>query len=232
MKTDLQKPEAVIFDWDGTLVNTLPGIRIAHNHVRVSLGFDPWTEDEFRANLKHSSRELYPRLYGDMAEKAYQTLYEFIAETHIEHLEVLPGAFDLLKFLNTRKFPCGLVSNKNHDYLVKEVSHLGWSQYFFCILGSGQALKDKPAADPIILALELAQLPLSPEKIWFVGDTETDLLAAKAAGSPAVLITHGADRSDLIGQYQPILVARDCMHLREELERLSMKSLAEPHRIE
>jgi phosphoglycolate phosphatase len=216
----LKAPEAVIFDWDGTLVNTLPGLRLAHNHVRTSLGHPPWTEAEFMANLKYSSRELYPKIYGDKAQLAFETLYKFIEKTHIDHLDVLPGAEDLLIFLQEHRIPAGLASNKVHNYLVRETEHLGWDQYFYCILGSGKAARDKPAADPILLALQLAKIPLAPEKIWFVGDTVTDLLAARESGSIAVLITHGQDRRALIEEHKPALVVEDCAHLRQTLQDL------------
>ena len=51
----LSEPKAIIFDWDGTLVDTLPGLLTAHNHVRALYGLPVWTEAEFMVNIKFSS---------------------------------------------------------------------------------------------------------------------------------------------------------------------------------
>jgi phosphoglycolate phosphatase len=213
-------PQAIIYDWDGTLVDTLPGLRLSHNHVRTSLGYPEWTEEEFRSNLKHSSRELYPRIYGDQAEKAMTILRDYIEANQLSHLNIQPNAPELLAFVAEQRIPQAVVSNKRHEGLVREINHLGWMKYFYCALGSGQAAKDKPAPDPILLALRKAEKYFEPPSIWFVGDTETDLLAAAAAGSPSVLITHKNDRSALIRDFKPYMVANDCEHLQSVIANM------------
>ncbi len=165
--------------------------------------------------MKYSARELYPRIYGDKAQEAMDTLYGFVMESHLQHLNVLPGAEDLIRFISASGIPVGLVSNKRHAVLIREVEHLGWHEFFFCVIGAGVAARDKPWADPVLLALEKAADPLGPENVWFVGDTETDLLAAKAAGCPEVLITHGKDKTALIEAHNPFIVADDCYSLCE-----------------
>lgn len=212
-----QRPEAILFDWDGTLVDTLPGLRRAHNHVRVLYGLEAWDEEQFTSNLKFSARELYPRIYGDKAQAAMDTLYAFVMENHLEHLTVLPGAEALIRFLRAQDIPVGLVSNKRHEVLLREVSHLGWNDLFFCVLGAGSAARDKPWADPILMALEKALQPLPKGSAWYVGDNETDLMAARDSGCPAILLTHGKDRKNLVSQYSPLYVAHDCSALADLL---------------
>lgn len=209
----LSKPSAVLFDWDGTLVDTLEGIRAAHDHVRISFGQKPWNDEEFQIHILWSARDLFPRLYGDQWEKAHALFYDHVRQHHLEHLKPLPGARDLLQLLKDEGIPVGVVSNKKSDYIQKEVEYLNWKDYFFHVVGAGVAARDKPEADPIIWALERAAEPYPPEKVWFVGDTETDLKAARAAGCPAILLTHGADRKGLIDQFQPVMVVRDCIDM-------------------
>lgn len=216
----LQKPTAIIFDWDGTLVDTLPGLRLAHNHARVQMGFPEWTEQEFFANLKHSARELYPRLYGDDSARAMEILYDYVEKNHIQHLHVMPDALSLLNFLHDARIPIGIVSNKNQKYLEREIAHLGLTQHFFCIFGAGVATRDKPAGDPITLALTKAAPPLQASQIWFIGDTVTDLLASQAAGCPAILLTHGQDKTELISLYKPLFVAANCGELLAKIRSL------------
>lgn len=206
-------PKAVLFDWDGTLVDTIPGLRKAHNHVRNALGFPDWTEDEFWENLKHSSRDLYPRIYGDRSDEAMQILRDFMDENHLSYLSELQDARAVLEVLRARDIPCGVVSNKRHEVLLREISHLGWQGFFFDALGAGVAAKDKPAADPLFLMLDRTSRGLLPQEVWMVGDTETDLAAGKAADCPTVLITHGKDKSALIEEYKPLHVLRSCSEL-------------------
>jgi phosphoglycolate phosphatase len=206
-------PKAVIFDWDGTLVDTIPGLRIAHNHVRTTMGYEPWTEAQFWENLKHSARELYPRVYGAQSDKALGILYEYVDNNHLKYLKVLPHAQEVLNFLDRNRIPYGLISNKRHEYLLKEVSHIGWEKRFFAAIGAGIAARDKPAADPVHKIFELGCISFAPDDVWFIGDTETDLATGQAFGCPTILITHGRDMKGLIETYKPLHVVASCEEL-------------------
>ena len=71
----IERPRAVLLDWDGTLVNSLQSIFDAHNHTRVAMGHPAWTWDEYKVHMRSSSRELYPKLYGDRSQEAMDILY-------------------------------------------------------------------------------------------------------------------------------------------------------------
>lgn len=216
-KTLAPMPKAVFFDWDGTLVNTLPGLQRAHNHVRTALGFDLWTEEEFHSNLRHSSLELYPRIYGERATQALETLYDFIDRHHLGTLEILPDAKEILDVLEQLGLPSAVVSNKRDAVLQREIKHLDWGRYFKFSVGAGIAGRDKPAGDPILYALEHSGAGCTPDELWYVGDTITDLEAAADAGCHTILITHGAERSAWIEHYQPLYVVKDCKELADLL---------------
>ncbi len=218
----MKAPQAVLFDWDGTLADTLQGVQIAHNYVRETYGLKPWDEKEFAEHTKHSSRELYPRIYGDKSPEAMQRLLDYLETHHLKYLSALPEAQSLLLFLKGKGVPMAVVSNKRHEIVTREVAHLGWNDFFFRVLGAGQAARDKPAGDPVLLALKSAPQAVSAEKTWFVGDTETDLLAAQDAGCPSLFLTHGRDREDLLSKYRPLVVARDCMDLLKTLQNSSI----------
>lgn len=212
-------PAAIFFDWDGTLADTIPCLFAAHNHVRTTFGLDLWTMEDFYHYMKFSSRELYPRLYEGKAEEAFKILYDFVHDNQIEMLEVKPGAQELLEFVATTNIPSGIVSNKMHHSLLREVEHLGWDKLVSVSLGAGQAARDKPEADPILLAIERADLDIDIKDIWYVGDTITDMLVAKNAGCRAVLITNGEDKQHLIDEFDPYLTLNTCYDLQKELNR-------------
>lgn len=202
-------PRAVFFDWDGTLVDTLPWLLSAHNHVRGRLGLALWTEAEFKVHMRFSSRELYGPLYGERAEEALSILFDFMERNHLESLNVLPGAGELLQRLCDLGIATGIVSNKRHEFLLKEVAKAGMDGLTLACVGAGFAQKDKPAADPLLRALDIAAVRPGAD-VWYVGDSETDMLTAQAAGCSPVLIRHGHDNFHLADLYAPVAVFDDC----------------------
>lgn len=166
--------------------------------------------------MRYSSRELYGPLYGDQAEEALETLSRFMEENHLKHLEVLPDSLELLNFLKEQNIPVGIVSNKRHQFLLREVSHLGWDHLTRISIGAGYADKDKPAADPLLLALK--ECGITPGAgVWYVGDSETDMLTAQAAGCSPILVRHHHDNAHLAEKYSPLWVFDDNKALQRQL---------------
>lgn len=215
----IKKPSAVFFDWDGTLVNTLPFLLAAHNHVRVQLGHHPWEVNEFKGHVRYSSRELYGPLYGERAKEALEILRIFMEENHLARLEVLPDALELLEFLKDENIPAAIISNKRHEFLEREVSHLGWNHLSQICIGAGVAAKDKPAPDPLLMALEKCRLEPGAD-IWYVGDSETDIRTAQAARCSAILVRHHHDNEHLIKEFNPFKVFDNCRALQACIEGL------------
>lgn len=210
----VKKPDLILFDWDGTLVNSLQGIFAAHNHVRAVMGYAPWSWDEYKVHMRSSSRELYPVLYGARAQEAIDVLYDHYGAHHLVGLEVLPYAGELLAAIQGRAIPMGVVSNKKHEMLLREAAHLGWDRYFgAAMVGAGAAARDKPAAEPVSMALKIMDFANDGGDLWYVGDTITDMQTAQAAGLKAVLVLQGENKDDLISEFSPYLVVQDCREL-------------------
>jgi phosphoglycolate phosphatase len=182
-----QCPTAVLFDWDNTLVDTWKTIFDAVNHTLVAFGKEPWTESVALTNIQHSGREAFPKLFGDKAEEAQKFLYKIIEEDTLQGLNPMPEAEPLLKILKQKGIPLGVVSNKTSAFLRREVTHLEWDGYFGVLVGAGDTPRDKPAADPILLALERLNVPVSSE-VWMIGDAPVDWDCAIAAGCQPVAI--------------------------------------------
>ncbi len=72
--------KGVYFDWDGTLVDSLPLLFASHNHVRVTMGLHPWTREEYMQAMVQSTRALYPTIYGERAQEAQDMLYGYISD--------------------------------------------------------------------------------------------------------------------------------------------------------
>lgn len=209
--------KAVFFDWDGTLVDSLPMLHAAHNHVRETYAMPLWDREEYMKHMLYSTRELYPRIYGERAPHAIETLYEFIKENHLNHITLIDGAEDLLESLAMKGIPMGVVSNKRDDVLKREVEHYGWEKYFGVYIGAGVAEKDKPSGAPLLYALDKHPTRPPIDNVIYVGDTESDLACAAEAGCPIVFLPHAPRAEELISQYRPAYVARNLAELKVAL---------------
>lgn len=208
----LQPPRAVLFDWDNTLVNTWPTIIECYRDTFVALGQTPWTGEEVRQRAHGSLRDAFPRLFGARAVEAERVFYETFHRIHLERLEPLPGAETLLERCVAAGCYVAVVSNKVGENLRAEVAHLGWNRWITRAVGARDAKRDKPAPDPIYLAL--AGTGIAPDhSVWMVGDTPADLKCAHAAGCFPVLFGGVEQLADRLGEFPPRLHARDCHEL-------------------
>lgn len=187
----LQKPDAIFFDWDGTLVDSLPALVTYYNHVLKQFDLPLLSIDAAKKSIRRSAREVFPEIFGDRADEAFAAYYDVVEKTHLDHLAPFDDSYHFLERLAALNIPMGIVSNKRHSFLLKEIGHLGWDKYLLSNIGAGEAAKDKPAPDSLLMAA--AKLDLDPERheIWYVGDTETDMMAANAAGFQPIFIEHG-----------------------------------------
>ncbi|MFN4087426.1 MAG: HAD family hydrolase [Alphaproteobacteria bacterium] len=197
MSDSAAPPRAVLFDWDGTLVDNWPVIRLALNDTLVAWGREPWSMQEVMERVSQSQRDSFPLLFGDTWEAARDHFYARFEEHHLAGLELLPEVVETLDALREAQVWIGLVSNKRGDYLRREVSYLGWDAYFGGIVGANDASADKPSAAPVHLVLDGTGHAPGPE-VWFVGDSATDMQTARNAGCTAILVRHpGANPTPL-----------------------------------
>jgi phosphoglycolate phosphatase len=187
MISNLKKPQAVLFDWDNTLVSTWEVLHRAINLTLAEYKMPLWTLEKVKSTAHKSSREAFPALFGDKWEEAREFFYKNFNQFHLEELKTMPDALPLLDFLAKQNIKLGVVSNKKTSILNKEIDFLNWSDFFSVVIGAGDAEKDKPAPDPIFLALDRIGLKAS-EEIWFVGDTVVDWQAAKASGCQPIAL--------------------------------------------
>jgi len=209
---NVARPEALLFDWDNTLVDTWPVIHDSLNHTLRAMGHDEWTFAETKQRVRLAAREAFPRLFGDRWEKAAKIFYERIRAAHIEQLAVVEGAAEMLEALYGRGFFLGVVSNKRGELLRAEAEHLGWDRFFTRLIGANDAERDKP--DPVVVHAALAGSGLKTGKnIWFVGDTNTDMECAANAGCTGVLIRAEPPGKSEFDDHPPACYFKTCAAL-------------------
>ena len=180
-------PKAILFDWDNTLVNNWDPIFISYNETLKKLGLKKKSKEETLENAKYSLRETFPNLFKDDWRKARKIFYETFKKIHLQKIKPLPKVEKILKIINEKKIPCGVISNKDSDLLRKEINKLGWKKYFNVLVGANEAKKDKPSKFPLLLALK--KISLKPNKnIWYVGDNDIDVEFAKKNNCSSIFI--------------------------------------------
>lgn len=196
----LNRPHAILFDWDSTLVDNWAAIYEALNATLVAMGHEPWNRAEMRARVRESARNSFPRVFGERWHEAMRIFYDRFTANHLETLTARPGAAEMLAGLAAEDIYLGVVSNKRGDLLRREAVHLNWAAYFARMVGAMDAAEDKPAVAAIELALAGSGIPRGPA-VWFVGDAAIDVECARNAGCTAVLM--GEAQREMAGITSP-----------------------------
>lgn len=181
------RPTAILFDWDNTLIDSWPAIHSSTNAVMAAMGHPIWTFEETKTRVRKSLRDTFPVMFGERWEEAREVYYGHFRAHHLQELREMPGIADMLAVLANAGFYMGVVSNKDGALLRAEAVHLGWDRYFGALVGAGDAARDKPARDPIELALQPSG-HAAGAAIWYVGDTNVDMECAFAATCVPVLL--------------------------------------------
>ena len=182
----LKTPDAVIFDWDNTLVDTWPIIYAALVQTFKAFDIEPWTLDMVKTNVKKSMRDSFPIVFGDEWERAADIYQQSYRSSVLANLTALEGSEDTLKLLKQQGTPMFVVSNKKGDNLRAELEHLDWNHYFLNAVGAGDAEEDKPSPAPVWHAIKPHGFE-GVEGIWFVGDSDVDLECAHNIGCVPIL---------------------------------------------
>ena len=188
---------AVIFDLDGTLVDTAPDLMRATNHVLESLGRRPITMNEVRSFVGHGARALLTRGLaatgglpeGYDVEPDYVRFVDYYARNIAEGSTPFPGLIRLLDRLKAEGFGLGVCTNKLEGLSVQLLDALKLSPYFGAVVGPDTLGVAKP--DPRPFREAVSRLGLVAPRALMVGDSETDILTARNAGVPVIAVPFG-----------------------------------------
>lgn len=207
--TGLPAPDAILFDWDNTLVDNWAAIARALNAARGAFGHAEMSEAAVRGLVRQSMRNSFPAMFGEAWTEARDIFYGSFRSNHLETLNPLPGAGELLQRLDGLGLYVGIVSNKSGDYLRREIRHLAWTGLIGRAVGAGDAAEDKPAVAPVDLALCGSGIGRSGA-VWFVGDAAVDMECAIRAGCTPVLRATGDEPEAAFRDWPPAAVADSC----------------------
>jgi N-acetyl-D-muramate 6-phosphate phosphatase len=188
------KMKTILFDLDGTLVDTAPDLGYALNLQLIKYGKKPLADAEIRPFASHGSKGLLALGFGITPDDAdfiqmrdeYLNLYETV-------LTRSPLLFDgmqtTLDSIIEKGLSWGIVTNKPSRFTVPLVKSLGLDQQATCVISGDDAPQPKPSPATLLLACKLAQV--KPEECMYIGDAERDIQAGRAAGMQTVIAKYG-----------------------------------------
>lgn len=183
----------VIFDLDGTLLNTLEDLTDSVNWALEKYGYPLHTKDEVRNFVGNGLHKLLERaLPKDVPEKKLEEVFLDFTAHYKENCAIktrpYPGIMELLEELLRRSFKIAIVSNKG-DAAVKELNQFYFDGKIPVAIGERKGVKRKPAKDSVEEALK--ELSAKKEEAIYVGDSEVDIKTAENAGLFCVSVTWG-----------------------------------------
>lgn len=209
----------VIFDLDGTLLNTIADLGTAVNHALSLRGFPLHSLEAYRGMVGHGVRNLItralPEEHKDMVEECLKDFLSY----YIDHIDVLTRPYEGIKEtvnrLNDEGWLLAVASNKFQAGTEKLISSIFPEIPWVAVFGNreGKPLKPDTALVEEIMALAKEKTDGTLEKVVFVGDSETDMKTAQNAGLPAVAVTWGF-------RTREELVAANAVHFADNAEEM------------
>ena len=187
-------PQALLFDLDGTLVDTADDLGAALNFVLAQHQMPLCTAEQYRPVASHGAKGLLELGFGNELSRfdffeLRSMLLQFYA-THIcDHSRLFTGGKELITTLNNRHIPWGIVTNKPYKLAASMLRQLPELAGCGILLGGDSLGVRKPDPTPLLMAAH--QLNVPARQCWYVGDAERDIEAGRRAGMTTVLAGFG-----------------------------------------
>jgi phosphoglycolate phosphatase len=198
-----RRPKAVLFDLDGTLIDSAPDITAAVNQLLALYGLPPLQLPQAKTMIGRGVRVLISEAFAasgkPLNDPSLGKAERDMAPIYLRHLtgrtRLMPGAYEAVAELHRAGIAMAVVTNKPERAAREVLQHFGLLERLGVVVGGDAVLRRKPAPDGLSMALE--RLGHRPGDAVMVGDSGTDVTAARAAGMPVVLVRGGYTRVPL-----------------------------------
>ncbi|WP_376779850.1 phosphoglycolate phosphatase [Stutzerimonas kunmingensis] len=213
-------PRLVMFDLDGTLMDSVPDLAAAVDSMLGQLGRAPAGIERVRDWVGNGSRVLVRRALAgqldhdgvsdELADEALALFMQAYAGGH-ELTAVYPGVRECLDWLREREVKLAIITNKPAQFIEPLLEEKGLAGYFDWLVGGDTLPQQKP--DPAALFWVMDKAGVAPGESLFVGDSRNDVRAAKAATVRCAALTYGYNHGEPIADEHPALVLDDLREL-------------------
>ncbi|MAY42489.1 MULTISPECIES: phosphoglycolate phosphatase [unclassified Neptuniibacter] len=214
-------PELVMFDLDGTLVDSVPDLAVAIDRMLQALDRPLAGVGKVRNWVGNGAAVLVRRALADnmsvdaheeeLYEKGLSLFMAFYAKATADQSQLYPGALACLKLLKENRIKMGLVTNKPISFTRTMLDGFELTGFFEVILGGDSLAKKKP--DPLPLQEIMRQCGVAADRALMVGDSISDVSAARAAGCAVACVPYGYNHGECISLSAPDLMVERLDHL-------------------
>lgn len=202
-------PEAVLFDLDGTVVDTIPHILASFRHATAEVLGSPLPDEVL---LHHVGVPLarQMRYFTDddvVAERLLEAYRVFNRATHDEMARLYPNTLATLEAIAAHGLPMGIVTSKSRMMAERAITLFDLGRFFDVLVSADDTTAHKPDPEPVMMAAGL--LGRSPSACVYVGDSPADVAAARAAGARAIGATWGVASRERLEEAGPDAIIDD-----------------------
>lgn len=190
--------DAYLFDLDGTLIDTAPDLHFALNKTLAKWQHPTATLQLARRWVGHGAKAMIANALLNESQKTpdeqvvesmYLDFLEYYKADIANEGQTYPSVRLVIQYLFRRKIRLGVVTNKRFDLTTLLFQKLNLNNFFQVVVGGDTLTEQKPSPQPIEYACE--KLNSIPSNTLYIGDSRTDVLSARAAGCPVVLVPYG-----------------------------------------
>jgi len=218
------QPKLIMIDVDGTLVDSVPDLAFCIDEMMQKLGLQKWGEDKVRHWVGNGvpklveralSGELEGRPIKEVFDVAYPIFLDLYEDNNAQRSYLYDGVREGLDYLKSQGYQLGCVTNKSEQFTHPLLKALGIFNDFKIIISGDTLVKRKPDPMPLLYCAE--HFNLKPEECLMLGDSVSDVKAARAAGFDIICMSYGYNHGNDIGDENPDLVIDSMNQLSDYL---------------
>ena len=218
------QPKLIMIDVDGTLVDSVPDLAYCIDEMMQKLGLQKWGETKIRHWVGNGVPKLVERaLTGELEGRpikevfdiAYPIFLDLYEDNSAERSYLYDGVREGLDYLKSQRYQLGCVTNKSEQFTHPLLKALGIFNDFKIIISGDTLAKRKPDPMPLLYCAE--RFNLKPEECLMLGDSVSDVKAARAAGFDIICMSYGYNHGNDIADENPDLVIDSMSQLSDHL---------------
>lgn len=210
--------KVIVFDLDGTLVDSAPDLALAVNYMLEYLQREPFCPDVIRSWVGNGAATLVKRglsgsseidkaIDSELFTQALKIFLDFYADNLCVDTVTYPNVVKTLEYLKSQDYRLVIVTNKPYDFVEPLLNSLKIAHFFELCLGGDSLEKRKP--DPMPLLHVCDRLEVQASECVMIGDSKNDMLAATAANMHSIGVSYGYNYGEDISLYKPNHVVDD-----------------------
>ena len=219
---------AVLIDLDGTLVDSLPDLASATNAMRVDLGLGLLPVAQIASYVGKGVEVLVHRALTetmndpsppDMFERALESFNRHYSRTNGDESRVYPGVQQALQLLRSKGLALACITNKPRSFTLQLLQRTELLAAFTAIVSGDDVQRKKPDAEPVLHACQMLGVGISDAVV--VGDSENDVLSARAAGCPAIVVETGYNEGKPVSDLNADAIVPTLLHAARLIKPLT-----------